>query len=510
MSAPATWADRREVEGDAPAPSVDRHPWDQVLAAILAASALAVHDVGYMLSHPFWVDEAWVAVTTRARVGLLPWLSATTPVGWMWLVRVVPGTGAQRLRMLPLAFTVGAVAAGYWFGRELRIMRYLGGLLSGMAVLLVPAMLVRDVLVLVARIENHWSRARLVTIAAVTAGGLFFTNTVIFVGVAAMAALGVETLVRRRPGRLLDVAVASAGMLAASGAVYELVDRRHVVPGLTAFWAAYFIPRDQGLSGAVTFVHQRAAQLAPDLGFRSLTVDGILALSGVAGLIWLKRYALAVIVPITLALVLAASAAKIYPFGDLRTSTFWLVMVAVLMAVGVATAVRVVATLNPPTALLLAAGALAVWVWAAHPYVRSHPIADEDVRSQVAYLDQHRQPGDVVIVNSSASFAFAYYDRRVTPDFEHYDGTTTGFLPVYPGVPWLIQMRNRQAADVSAALATAVADVGRQPAGNKGRIWIVRSHVSTGEMSLWQAALAGRDTTEIPVGPEPLTLYRPS
>jgi hypothetical protein len=47
---------------------------------LLACSALIVHDVGYMLSAPFWVDEAWVAVSTRAPLGQLGRITSTTPI----------------------------------------------------------------------------------------------------------------------------------------------------------------------------------------------------------------------------------------------------------------------------------------------------------------------------------------------------------------------------------------------------------------------------------------------
>jgi hypothetical protein len=132
---------------------------------------LLAHDVGYMLRHPFWVDEAWVALSTRARIGLVPWLTSTTPVGWTLLLRLVPGGADQRFRLVELGFTALAVLAGYYLGRELGMVRYLGGPLLGAVVLFAPAMLVRDdlkqytaeafaslaLLLLVARIENHWT-----------------------------------------------------------------------------------------------------------------------------------------------------------------------------------------------------------------------------------------------------------------------------------------------------------------------------------------------------------------
>ncbi len=514
-------------EPDATVPRSGRRAWpawalDAALAILVGLAVLAVHDVGYMLNHPFWLDEAWVADSTRAPFGLLPWVTSSTPFGWTLLLRLVPFGGEQGLRLVPLVFAGLTGVAGYLFGRELRLTRYVTGLLTGAAALLAPAMLVRDdlkqytaeafasvvLLYLVARIENAWSRRTLVTIALVTGLGLFFANTVVFVGVAAMAGLGLECLVRKQFRRLAEVAVASAGMLALSAAVYAAIDLPHQISSLTAYWDGYYVPRNQGLSGAFHFIHAELAQLAPYFGFRSLRLDAVLALAGVVSLIWLKRYALAVTIPLTVVLLIGASAARKYPFGDLRTSTFWIVMVSILMAVAVATVIHLVQSINRPLALIGAAAALGVWVSAAHPYIRSHSLSVEDVRSQVAYLDQHRRPGDVVILSYSASYGFAYYETELTPSFKHIDYAAVGFLPVYPHVPWLVQMQNRNASDVTSALARATALVAAE--GGRGRIWIIRSHLEPTEATAWSQDLTGKQVTVIHTGSEPLLLYQPS
>ena len=229
---------------------------DVGLAAVLALAVLIVHDVPYLLHHSFWVDEAWVADTVRARIGLTPSLASSTPLGWTYLLRLVPFGGAQRLRLVPLAFAMLAAAAGYLFGRELRLTRFATGVLTGAAVLLSPAMLVRDdlkqytaeafaclaVWILVARVENEWGRRRLAAIAATASLGLLFANTVIFVGVAAMACLALECLVTRHYRRLAEVAVAAAGMLAVALVIYATLIRPQVTPRLVAYWDPFYMP----------------------------------------------------------------------------------------------------------------------------------------------------------------------------------------------------------------------------------------------------------------------------
>jgi hypothetical protein len=489
------------------------------LAVALGLAVLLVHDVPYLLHQAFWVDEAWVAESVRAPIQLTPSLTSSTPLGWTVLLRLVPFGGPQRLRLVPLAFAMLAAATGYLFGRELRLTRYTTGILTGAAALLSPALLVRDDLkqytaeafmclvlwVLVARIENEWRRWRLVAIAATGSIGMLLANTVILVGVAAMASLALECLIKRHYRRLAEIAAASVGMLAVGLVIYAAIIRPGVTSFLVAYWDSYYVPTRSG-SAAVSFVNLRLHQLAPYMGFRWLAVDAALALAGIAALIWLRRFALAAMLPVTLAIVIAASAAGKYPFGDLRTSTFWLVTVPLLMAVAVAAAGHWAARIHRWAPAVITAVALAVWVPATGPYIRSHPIPNEDVRAEVVYLDHHFRPGDVVIVNYGASFGFAYY-YPVTPSFPAGHGPN-GHLVAYPDAPWIV-VTVRAPAAIAHALATARAKIAAEPAGTRGRIWIIRSHKGPGEYRVWRRDLARDHVKVIRVGPDPILLYRP-
>jgi hypothetical protein len=507
---------------------------DVFLAAVVGLAVLIVHDVPYLLRHSFWVDEAWVADTVRARIGLTPSLASSTPLGWTYLLRLVPFGGPERLRLVPLAFAMLAAAAGYLFGRELRLTRFTTGILTGAAVLLSPAMLVRDDLkqytaeafaclvlwILVARVENEWRPRRLVAIAATASLGMLFANTVIFVGVAAMACLALECLVTRHYRRLAGVALAAAGMLVVALVIYATLVRPQVTPNLVAYWDAFYMPT-RSASAAVSFLHLQLHQLAPYMGF-PLLADFVLVLAGIAALAWLRRPALAALFPVTLVIVIAASAARDYPFGDERTSTFWLVTVPLLMAVAVATAAhrageavgRASGRRGAPWALLVppvvAALALAVWVPATDSYIRSHDIPNEDVQSEVTYLDSHFRRGDVIIVSYASSYAFAYYYPRANPSFPADPVGPDAHIPAYPGVPWIVVMPNRRDVDVARALATARARIAAEPAGARGRIWIIRSHLQRTEVRAWRRDLAGDRVTTIRVGPDPILLYVPS
>jgi hypothetical protein len=492
---------------------------DLGLAAVVGLCVLLVHDVPYILHHSFWVDEAWVAETIRARIGLTPSLASSTPLGWTFLLRLVPFGGPERLRLVPLAFAALTAAAGYMFGRELRLTPFVTGILTGAAALLSPAMLVRDDLkqytaeafaclllwILVARIENEWRTRRLAAIAATASLGMLFANTVIVVGVAAMAALALECLVTRHYRRLAEVAAAAAAMLAGAAVIYEVLVRPQVTGRLVTYWAPFYAPT-RSPAAALSFVGHRLGQLAPYMGF-PLAVDAVGVLAGIAALVWLRRFALAALFPIMLVIAIAASAARKYPFGDLRTSAFWLVVVPVLMAVAVAAGGRLATRIDRRAPLVVAAAALAVWVPASDAYVRSHPIPNENVHAEVIYLDAHFRPGDVVIVSYGASFGFAYY-YPAAPSFPAGDGPN-GHVVAYPRLPWMVVMTARQPVDISRALAAARARIAAEPPGARGRIWIVRSHQTRTEVRTWHRDLAGSHVRTIAVGHEPILLLEP-
>ena len=493
---------------------------DVCLAVAVGLAVLLVHDVPYMLHHSLWVDEGWVADSVRARITLVPSMTSSTPLGWTLLLRLAPFGGPERLRLVPLAFTMLAAATGYLFGRELRLTPFVTGILTGAAVLLSPAMLLRDDLkqytaeafaclvlwVLVARVENEWRLRRLIAIAAVGSVGLLFANTVIFVGVAAMASLALACLVRRDYRRLPEIAGTSAGMLIVGLVIYVTVIHPGVSPRLVADWHAHYMPTTSP-SAAAHFLSRQLRHLAPFMGFRPLIFDAAAALAGIAALIWLRRYALAAMFPIMLALVIVASAARKYPFGDLRTSTFWLVAVPLLMAVGVAAAGHLAGRIDRRLPLLVAVVALAVWVPASNRYIRFHPIPNEDVHSEITYLEAHFRRGDVVIVSYGASFGFAYY-YPATPSFPVGAIAPNGHVVAYPQLPWMVVMTARQPVDIANALGTAENKIAAEPASARGRIWIVRSHQTRLEVRTWQTELAGAPVETIRVGPEPILLYR--
>ena len=483
--------------------SVALNSADVLLAIVAGAMVIVVHDVRYILTQPYWLDEAWVADSVRAPLSLVPRLASSTPLGWTLLLRLVPFSGHEWLRLVPLAFAALSVAAGYLLGRELRLTRFAAGLLTAAAVLLSPAMLARDDLkqytaeafaaiviwLLVARLENVWSRWWLAALALVTSLGTLIAETAIFTGGAAFTCLFLAALIRRQWRRLAELAVAGAGALAIFGAIFVVVLKPRIDPRLSGYWAPLYSPTS--VTGAARFFWTELTQrVGPYIGFpgaapkaftQSVTPSELViplaaTVAGIVALALLGRYALAAMLPVTLLVVMTASAARQYPFGDERTSTFWEVLFPVLMAIAIATLIHGIGVglrrlqprarwALPVAAVVVGAAAIAGYAREVWPDVNSQLIAHDDSRSQIAYAEAHARPGDVYLVDFGASYGFAYYYRSPASAYPALPGNAAGFIPQYPGNPNVIIMTTRNDGDFAVAMRHAIADVHAEPAG---------------------------------------------
>ena len=516
------------ARGAAPAAAVTRR-WpraaESLAVLLLGLLVLVVHDVGYLLRQPFWTDEAWVAVTTRFPLPQLPATTSSTPIGWSALARVVTVSGTQTARLLPLAFAGGAVVIAYWFARRLgwrwQAASVAAGLLAGIGVLLAPAMLVRNdlkqytadaclallTLALTSELERGWSRWRLAGLSAAVWGGMLLSHTAAFVGVAAFGAVCAVQLARRAWGRLAEAVVTGAGTAILMLGVYEGFDARAVVPGLTAYWAGYYVPVAHGLRASGTFVVSQFNAVHAYFGLGPVWLGVPLFVAGLVTIFRLGRPATAVAIAALWPEMLVLSALNKYPFLDLRTSTFLFAITVVVAAIGVAGLGSLIRPwLRGGVAALLAVAAVAAFTAAAQPYVRSHSIPREDVRDQARYVAAHAAPGDVILVNLSSNWGFAYYWPRGTPARLPDPVVLQGYEAYFPGQPRIIVARNRDRAGVSSALSLALVRA-RQHACS--RIWLVRTHLSGAERAAWTAALRQRGLVSQRAGPAGLRAVLP-
>jgi hypothetical protein len=194
-----------------------------VLVALLALAVIARRP-SYLLSHSFWLDEGWVIDSVRAPLRQLGLLTSSTPVGWTLLLRAVPPLGGpQRYRLLPLAFGVATVPLAWILARRLGRWGVVRAAVAAISLTLLPPSLARHdlkqysaegfvavaVLLLVAWVEERWSRRRLALLALLGAGSILIANAAPLVVLAGLGAL-VLTAAARRQWRPAGEAAAAA------------------------------------------------------------------------------------------------------------------------------------------------------------------------------------------------------------------------------------------------------------------------------------------------------------
>lgn len=484
---------------------------EYAILALLCLLVLALHDVRYVLSQPYWNDEAWVAVTTRFPLSKLPQLTSSTPIGWSFGVRLVTFGRSESGRLLPLAFAGMAVIPGYWLARGLdwkdRGAAIVAAALAAAAVLLVPAMLVRDdlkqytadaclslvILAATARLERRWSRGALVLLSVAVWAGMLVTDAAAFAGAAALGAICLVQLVRRDWRRLAAAAVAAAGTTALGAAVYELFDARAIGPGLTAYWQNYYVPVHRGLARVTGFVVGQFGLIHRYFGLGPGWLAVPIVLAGLMTLVRLGRPATALAAAALWPGLLALSGLRKFPFGDLRTSTFLITTTAVVAAIGVAGICAVLRAwlrggrLATVVAVAVAVTALAGFSLAARPYVRSRLIPWEPIRQQAQYVAQHAGPRDPIVVSANSNWGFAYYWPAGQPASRPDPANLQGYQAIFPGQARIVVATQRDVAGIRAAMDQAVR---LAPPGGCSRIWLVRTHVNPAERTAWRTVLA--------------------
>lgn len=488
---------------------------DLVLAGILALATFVVHDVGYLLSSPFWTDEAWVAISTRLPLRQLTTVTASTPTGWTFLLRLVVVGGDERLRIVPLVFAALTVLAAYAYVRTLPwasvFLARLASVLGAAAALLIPSALARDdlkqytadafltllILWCAARLEADWTRRRLVQLATVVVVGFLFSAVGVFVGAATFAGLLLVELVGQRRGeqsdgggrwtRARDTALVGGvtGMLLV--VIFLVLYRPGIVPGLHDYWADHYLPISQGWGPSWRFLQAGGTSMAGYLGTGSVLIALLLTVAGVVTLVRLRRVALAVVVPLLLVEMVGLGAARQYPLFDLRTSHFLTTALAVTAAVGVAGICALLARVHVGVAAAAAVIVVALFGQQVRVGVRAQDIPEEDLRTPALYLSQHLGDKDIVVLNMLSSWGFAYYWPRGAPAVEPVTSNLQRFVAVFPDQPHLLVAGDRTPAAVAEVMAAARAAAAH--VGPGARIWFVHQHTIDAELSAYRSAI---------------------
>lgn len=496
-----------------------------VLAVVLGLLVLAVHDVRYILRHSYWVDEAWVAASTRYPLSAIRETTSSTPIGFTFLVRLVTDPGTQSARLLPLAFAGAAVVVAYWFGRGLgwqqKWAAVTAAFLAAVGVLLVPGMLVRDdlkqytaeaftallTLALLSRLERDWSWRWLAALSVSAWGGMFLSDAILFVGSAAFAAVCVVQLLNRGWRRFWQAAGFGAATAVLMLVVYKVFDEaaQHQLNS-SSYWAGYYLPLKRGLHASVHFLATVFDGVRVYFGLGPAWLVFLLLIAGLVTIAWQRRPATALAIAAVWVENLAASGLQKYPFLNLRTSTFLFAMTAAVAAVGV---VGICLALRPwlrAGVAVLAAAALAGFVWGAMPYVRSHTIPTEDIRQQTEYVERHAAPDDVIAVNLNSNWGFAYYWRDGTPARRPDSAVEQDYVAYFPDQPRILIAQQRTLQGVENLLSAALSAARQRGCA---RIWLVRTHVIASEQAAWTQALSRAKLRPVYVGRDGLSYVQP-
>jgi len=507
--------------------------WDRFDTAFVVATVIAttiVHPVRLILSHPYWVDEAWVAVLTKAPLSRLPRLSLSSPVGFVVLLKLVPGSGLQRARLLVLAFHALTVVMAYVLARSLswpsRAGARFAAIVTALVVMLVPLSLLRNDLkqytcdafcALVVLAAGAWAdreprRVRLWWLVATALIVSPFSSTSAFVSVAMFAGLFVSALLARNLRRALEIV--AAGVVTAVGlSAYFVVA---VVPNLNGklkeYWASHYLSGSPQHMLRVSWA--RLARMDIELAMPAVVFVAFFAL-GIVVLVKLRAHALAVAVPFLWVEMALMGRLQKYPFLDLRTSHFLLVTSVVVVAIGAVGLVQAIAHVRVPRfafagpgVAVVVSGVMALWFTAGFaPRIDKLRIPGENVRSQTLTVARERTSRDVIVVNTPGNFGFSYYWPHGHLVFRT-DSSGQGFHAEVAGLR-AIYSRSRADRDVLAAMREGV-DRWRR-AGRGARLFIVRTHVSSREAAAFHRAFdeLGLKPQIRKVGSEPLLVVGP-
>ncbi len=450
------------------------------LAWVIIGAGAALRIWGFVSADSLWLDELYLARGLRTLdfaqlSGPLPHLQSA-PWGWLvlqkaWTTVAGDGEGALRslslvnsLLALPLTLIVGRRALGertalfplavvalspFVVWQALQFKPYSTDLLVGLAIVAWAS-----------RALDQRSRATFASLAGIGALSVLVSLPATFV----LAGCAGVLLLRawRSPPAMASirgpVIVVVAIWALAAGANYVILLRPvSDIDMLYAYWAAglFAWPLD-GLGDLVWPLRVVARALANPVGFHGIGWVTLPFLGwGIVALHRIRRAELDLLVAPAL-VTFAAAFAGVYPF-ERRLILFLVPALAALVAIGIdglASRLRSSASRGPGLvfAAPIAAPLLVTMLWLPSGGV---PMA-ADVRELFTTLDRVARPGEVVILDFDAEFAFHYYGedlslRPVTVEnrssgIARIEGVSAALSGVARGPTWVVMTQVRSSA----------------------------------------------------------------
>jgi hypothetical protein len=406
-------------------------------AILLTGLALRIY--GYLRQPSMWTDE--VAVTRNVIDRSLPQLISApldfgqvAPVGYLAVVKALVALFGRSELVLRLPALLASMAALLLFWRVAG--RLAGGFaaLTATALVAVCPMVLQQasqvkqyssdfalsLLILLLAIWTWERRDCLFAIAAGGAAALWFSQHAILTAAGAGAALTLLCVMKHRAtgcARRVAVILAAWG---ASAALSLFVSLHNLTPALTDymrhFWASGFMP----LHGWLPWVWDQLQDVFIQWNARPWQTGDLIpqlyALSAILGLVVIgqRRSEAALLPAFCIAIVIAVSAARWYPFPPLeaqRLILFESSLLVLLAAAAVEWLIRTVLRPTPGVAPLAAAIGLILF---AVPTVRAvvhcpPPYKHDMTAEMLAAIRLRWQPGDILYANSGLALGVLYY-----------------------------------------------------------------------------------------------------
>lgn len=472
-----------------------RRPY--LLAACLLGLIGASLRLVELASYAFWLDEAWVALSTRAIDLAQWWLSlCITPVLWAIALKglsFLPIPPEASLRALPFAFGVATLPAAYILGHRLAG-HELGGLLALGAVALDPSSIAFSKMLkqysaeaffallsflALARALDARDLLSLLWLAAVLVIGVGFANSQVLVAPPLLAVLLFDASSGRdaRHRRRTLVAAAAIGALIAIEYFFVLAPR--LGPGLQQYWAKQLgVPVGSLRASSMFAIHALSSTFAPGLGGVGAAV-GTVALIAAAVRDRVVRLIALALAWLTAELVGLGVAGR-FPLGVERLMLFYTTAFLVIAVAGMARLARPwTDRLSPARNAAIAVAILIVLAAPRDWRLIAQPRVVEDAGPLVRLVETTRAKDEPILLNNLAFFAFAFYEAPPPALIPAPAGVGFWPLPVDPGV---------QALDVAAA---------RRALRSGRRIWFLGSHLSEEERERVRSELVALGSVQV-------------
>lgn len=463
-----------------------------ISAFIVFLSVLTVllfHLTGPTFHSPYWLDEAYVALSTRYPISDLHVMSSNTPIGFLLLLKAAPG--ADNLRAIPLIFLVLTVIGGYWFGfsaygsQGSKAIK--AGSLVALCLIFAPfligplelkqytaeAFTAILVLLFCLKIDADFSIRKVCALGCTIVALMTISHTVVFIGLAALLAIILNLLLKKVPSRrdLMLTCGISILTLGACLLYYILVDRQGRTADLVHWWTAFF-PTVRGLP---EYLVESLRYLSPFHNSVWALLLSVLFGLGIFKLWRLDRKITVTSIFIVICMAVVAGVMKVFPLLDQRTSTYLLTIITMTIALGTLHFIELSSDLLGHHVEYILWPAVVIFVVIASlPAMTIYPL--EDTRDTTRYVESHFKQGDTVITSPGAGYGFSFY-WPTRPDLcRPSSANSVAFGVCYPGKSIVILPPSFSPGD---QLSQAVDSRLKHPGGNS--LWVVSTHLSRQE-----------------------------